>query len=682
MRRISKYLVTLAAGVFAACLSCSQVQAKTTDNGSVIFDVNVADSFDQEQGLTYARVVCMKHTASANGTLLATCDQHVWVDKEQVWPIYRSTDNGESWTHISDVRDTKFGTNRKAQPMLFELPVDVGGLKEGTLLLAGNLVPDDESSSRIVLYQSTDLGSTWSYLSTVDTGGPFDYDPSTTSTTTTIWEPYLYVDKYNHLVCGFSDERQKGAGALQSLSLRYTSDGIHWSDEKNIVSIGNKNDRPGMVTVSRLPNGKFIASYEVVNRPSYNQNSSVVYYKFSDDGLNWNPGDLGILAETEDGQHLGSSPYVKWVNAGGPEGTVILGGKWVVNQNGDIQEGGQNVFVNYHLGQGKWERLPQALTWNGEDITYLDAFSQCLETNVDDTVLYQIANIGNPKAKKSELRIGTLPLNMDIYEAENATITNAKLITCEDSSNRQEIGNINYSDSKVLFEHIVAPAKGTYRLMIRYNNGTGMNSSHNLYVNNQLTTKVNYTPTADWHQYGWAEADVYLNTGSNTIALGYDQGYAELDCVALSKKGIDMSNSFMLENRNSSKYLEIPDMSTELGKGAAQYSMTHFPCQVWRITKTDGGYKLINKNSFRALGIEGNAPADGAKAVQQKEIANPFQNWKFESTDSGYAHLINQGSGKYLEVMNNETSDSAVIDQWGPTGYGCQEWIIKKEGIQ
>lgn len=217
----------------------ADVQAQTVQNGTSIFEVNVSDSFDDEQGLTYARVVCLKNSGSNNGTLIATCDQHVWVDEEQVWPIYRSTDGGESWTHVTDVTDEVFGTNRKAQPMLYELPQAVGDMPAGTLLLAGNLVPDDESSSRIVIYKSTDVGATWTYVSTVDTGGPFEYDRSTTSTTTTIWEPYLYMDAYGHLVCGFSDERQKSDGVLQALSLRYTSDGINWSDESNIVAIGN-----------------------------------------------------------------------------------------------------------------------------------------------------------------------------------------------------------------------------------------------------------------------------------------------------------------------------------------------------------------------------------------------------------------------------------------------------------
>lgn len=443
MKRNKKMLCSmLLIGTIALCVG-NVSEAKLIENGTDVFKVDVASSFDNEQALTYGRILCLKNSGNNNGTLLATCDQHTWVNGEQVWPIYKSTDDGETWQHISNVTDTAFGTNRKAQPMLYELPKAVGNMPAGTIVLAGNLVPDDQSSSRIVIYKSTDIGSNWEYVSTVDVGGSFDYDRSPESTTSTIWEPFLYMDDYGHLVCAFSDERLKDQGVLQSLSLRYTSDGITWSEESNIVAITNKNDRPGMVTVSKMQNGKYIATYEVVNRPSYDQNSSVVYCKFSDDGLNWNESDLGTLVKTADGQCLGSSPYVKWVDAGGPNGMVIIGAKWVVNSAGDIQEGGQNLFVNYNYGEGNWERYPQALTWDGEDIIYLDAFSQCIETDINDTKLYQIANIGNPSEKTSSLRVGGIPLTMDIYEAENADLNNVQIIDCEDSSNKKEVGYIN-----------------------------------------------------------------------------------------------------------------------------------------------------------------------------------------------------------------------------------------------
>ena len=657
-------------------------EAKLIENGTEVFKVDVASSFDKEQALTYGRILCLKNSGSNNGTLLATCDQHTWVNGEQVWPIYKSTDDGETWQHVSDVTDTNFGTNRKAQPMLYELPQAVGDMPAGTIVLAGNLVPDDQSSSRIVIYKSSNIGSSWEYVSTVDVGGPFDYDRSPESTTSTIWEPFLYMDDYGHLVCAFSDERLKNQGVLQSLSLRYTSDGVTWSDESNIVAITNKNDRPGMVTVSKMKNGKYIATYEVVNRPSYDQNSSVVYCKFSDDGLNWNESDLGILVKTADGQCLGSSPYVKWVDAGGPNGMVIIGAKWVVNSAGDIQEGGQNLFVNYNFGEGDWERYPQALTWDGEDIIYLDAFSQCIETNNGDTKLYQIANIGNPSEHSSSLKAAGIPLTMDIYEAENAKLNNVQIIDCEDSSNKKEVGYINYSDSSVTFDKVVVPESGNYTIYVRYNNGSGTESSHNVTVNGEGGYRVTYKPTPNWHQYYWSEVTCPLNAGANTIQLSFAAGYAEVDCIAVSKSNQDLGRYFMVKNRNSQKFLEVPSMSVKEGQALQQYDITYYPCQVWKIDKNGNSVYFTNKNSSLALDINGASTEDGAAAVQNVLAMSNSQLWNLQKTEGGFYNLVNVNSQKYLEVIDNLTTNEAAVGQWGPTGYGCQEWTFVKEGIQ
>lgn len=509
-----------------------------TNNGVAAMNISLQDSFE-DQAITYARIVCIKQNSDDNnGILIATCDQHSWVLDEQVWPIYKSADSGKTWTHIADVKDTVFGTKRKAQPMLFELPKTIGKLKKGTLLLAGNLVPYDNSSSRLVIYKSDDLGETWTYFSTIDTGGAFEYDPSPESKTTTVWEPFLYIDGYDELVCAYSDERQKENGVLQALCLKHTNDGENWSDLINIVAVGNKNDRPGMVTVAKLPNNKYIATYEVVNRPSLEQNSSVVYYKFSDDGRTWNQDELGTLLLTEEGLGLGSSPYVKWVDTDGENGMIVVGSKWAIDKKGDISYGGQNFFVNYKLGEGEWEILPQALTWNGADIKYLDGFSQCIETNEDDSLIYQIANIVTPDETGIDLRVGSLPTNMVVYEAENALLTDCTVSECYDSSNGYEVSYINYDTSKILFNNILTATGGKHIVFVRYNNGTNETSTHIISVNDEDAFPLIYPKTADWNRYLWVAFECILQKGINTISIKYNGTYAEIDCIEIFKENL------------------------------------------------------------------------------------------------------------------------------------------------
>lgn len=157
------------------------VSAKTTENGVAVYVSDNEATFDPG-GATYSRIICLKNSGSANGTLLCTYDQlknvTVAMDdgtsvSKQVYPIYKSTDNGDNWQLISNVYD--------------------------------------------------------------------------------------------------------------------------------------KSDRPGMITVTELPNGKYMATYEMVNRPSLSQNNAVVYCKFSDDGVTWDAGSLGNRVALADGRGIGSS---------------------------------------------------------------------------------------------------------------------------------------------------------------------------------------------------------------------------------------------------------------------------------------------------------------------------------------------------------------------------------------
>lgn len=669
------------------CLLCTLISplmayAVTTGNGSLVYSSGT-DSFDPA-GATYARIITLKANGSANGTLITTFDQLKEVGGKQVYPIYRSTDNGSTWSLIANVSDTSFGTTRTSQPALFEVPQTAGSLAAGTLLLAGNIFPEDKSSTRIVIWKSTDRGSTWSYLSTVDTGGPYLYDPSPSSTTTTIWEPYLYLDESGALVCAYSDERQKSAGVLQALVLKRSTDGgATWGPLVNVVAIPNNSDRPGMITVTALPNGKYMASYEVVNRPSQSLNTALVYVKFSEDGYNWTANDLGTKVTLANGRGIGSSPFSKWVPTGGPNGTVIIASKWGLDASGNISEG-QNLFANYNLGVGPWERLPMAVTYDGPDTNaYFAGFSQSFDTSVDNLTLFQATNVESGTNKLNDIRVGSIPLQATSYEAEKATLSNTTVIDHADASNGQEVGYINYSNSSVDFQNVKVPAAGTYTVNVRYSNGTTSSSTHAVSVNGGTAFNLTYPKTANWDRFQWASFNVSLNAGVNSIKFSYSTGYAELDEIQVFQSGMSSSGDFKLTNRNSSKFLEIDGSSVADGALAKQRANTGSSGQIWSLTSTDSGYfKITNKNSGKLLETISALTTDGASVGQWGPTGNNTQQWKPTPTSGGYYKLVNRNSSKVLEVYQGSTSDGAQVNQWSDNGGSFQQWTLVKEGIQ
>src|SRR5206468_3465569 len=75
-------------------------------------------------GASYPRVIQIKQYAPMKGQLLATFVRGGF-------PIYRSTDNGDSWEFVTSVQGLR------GQPALYELPRRMGEFPAGTIMAAG-----------------------------------------------------------------------------------------------------------------------------------------------------------------------------------------------------------------------------------------------------------------------------------------------------------------------------------------------------------------------------------------------------------------------------------------------------------------------------------------------------------------------------------------------------------------
>jgi len=686
-------LAALAATVLALFLVLAggalPAAAVTTGNGALVYAPAAGSSFNPEggtpAGTTYAKIVVLKNSGSANGTQLVTYDQLVLQNGKQVYPIYRSTNDGTSWTHVTDVDPSATfpALTRTAQPFLFEVSQTTGTLTAGTILLAGMVMPEDRSTSRLVVYKSTNQGTSWSYLSTIDTGGPAVYDPSPTSTTTTVWEPSLAIDGNGGLVAYYSDERQKANGVLQAVSYRRSTDGGQtWGSLVNVSAPTNQSDRPGMITVTKLGDGRYLATFEVVNRPSQSQNTAPVYYKTSADGLNWgDTNSIGTAIKLADGRGVGSSPYVKWVPSGGPNGMVVVASKWSLDASGNI-DGGQNFYVNYNFGEGPWERLPMAVTYDATDSQggSFSGFAQGIDVSADGRTLYQAVNVENTTTDLNDIRVGSIPLDAQQYEAENAALNDVSTVTHVQASNGSKIGNINNAGSYVEFT-VRVPSAGTYTLNARYDNGYGATATHNVSVNGGTASAISYPATVDWGRYGWAQKTVTLNAGTNTIRFTKGTNFAELDAVHLYA-ATALAPQFQVVNRNSGKFLEVASALTTDGAAVVQWGDTNNATQRWTVTTVSGStVRLTNLNSGKLLEIPSSQTADGVDAVQRASSGSTTQSW-VAATSGGYWTFANANSGKLLEIDGCSTADGAVAQQWTSNGYACQQWRLVKEGMQ
>jgi len=264
-------------------------------------------------GALYARAM-----QASNGKMYATFEQYT--TGVSVFPIYESTNNGQSWTKVGDVKDTHKGVGMRWEPQLYELPQAIGSMAAGTLLCAGLVLPYDRSFCEIDLYMSTDSGRTWTYVSTVAEG------KVATPGNDPVWEPFLLVAN-NKLIVYYSDERDSAYG--QKLVHQTTTDGVAWSSVVNDVAISG-GQRPGMATVAKMSNGSYIMTYEIIGSPSG------AYYKISSNPESWNAADSGTVFDAK-----GSNPYCVNMN-----GTVILS-----------SGGNNNLYTNANNGTGSWSQI-------------------------------------------------------------------------------------------------------------------------------------------------------------------------------------------------------------------------------------------------------------------------------------------------------------------------------------
>lgn len=290
-------------------------------------------------GWTDPRVLYARSAQFDDGTLLATWENYSPEPPPVYFPIFQSKDNGQTWSEISRVQDTQQKWGLRYQPFLYILPEDFAGYKKGTVLLSGSSIPTDLSKTQIELYVSTNKGKTWKFLSHIAAGGA----AFPTNGLTPVWEPFLMLHQ-NKLICYYSDQRENATYG-QKMVHQTTTNLLNWGPVVNDVTYPTYGDRPGMPTVARLPNGKFIMTYEYGGGPDLSPYTFPVYFKTSSNPEAFGSA-TGRVIKTADGVIPVGSPYVVWSPVGGPNGTIIV-------SCGTRTE----IFINKNLGEGPWTMI-------------------------------------------------------------------------------------------------------------------------------------------------------------------------------------------------------------------------------------------------------------------------------------------------------------------------------------
>jgi len=149
-----------------------------------------------------------------------------------------------------------------------------------------------------------------------------------------VWEPFILAYD-NQVNVFYSDQRDPAYG--QKLAHQSSGDLTSWGDVVNDVAYANYTQRPGMITMAQIGNGKWMCSYEVGLWPDESA-PYATHYKIADSPL-----EFGSVGDNELKTPEGISsagPYTVWTPAGGPSGTIVVSDStydqfFLNTQNGD-----------------------------------------------------------------------------------------------------------------------------------------------------------------------------------------------------------------------------------------------------------------------------------------------------------------------------------------------------------
>lgn len=146
-----------------------------------------------------------------------------------------------------------------------------------------------------------------------------------------------------------------------------------------------------------------------------------------------------------------------------------------------------------------------------------------------------------------------------------------------------------------------------------------------------------------------------------------------------STPAIETNAYYILENRNSAKWLMPENGGTTDGVDLEQWSDNGSTSQHWQFVSAGSGYyKIVNRNSGKLIGVENGATADGTVIEQWSDGNWTSQHWQLVDLGNGSFKLKNRSTGKLIDMSGGSKADGGNAIQWTDNGGKNQHWRIIK----
>ena len=639
-------------------------QAETSGVQTIFTPTSGAGFVDP--GVMYARPVTLQHNGNANGTILTTFE--TYTNSTPYFPVYQSTNGGSSWSYLSQVDDTVNGYGMRWNPDIYELPAALGSVPAGTLLVSGLSVPSDLDSTSILMFDSTNQGKSWSYLSTVAVGGAaYTADPNTP-----VWEPFLLMYD-GQLIVYYSDQRDNSVHS-QMLVHQASTDGVNWGSVVDDVAYSAQSARPGMATVAEIDGGQWIMTYELCSTAG---GSCPVNYKIASSPLDF-ASATGTQIVLNDGSDPCCQPYVVWTPSGGADGTIV------------VSDGGQTALaVNTEGGN--------SADWKSEGSNAPGGYSRALMIMPDGNTVMTLTGGYHNSDYLNQVQFAFDNIAPGISDGATYTLTN--------SYSGLGLGAASTSAGSLVTQQTASSTSNSQQwVLTRQTNGfftltnvasgllltvTGGSGSNGATVEQDAASTG--SATQDWavvqqsngtftlsSRYSGLLLDDYewAKTSGSTVDIWAATGGSNQTWTLTQSAFPNLTSGQYSIQNNYNEYLEIPGGSTTAGTQADQWWYADQGWHLWRFVAVSGGYQIENSSS--GLVLTDTYPASGEEITQTAAVSgNSDQVWTL--VPDGNQYLVkNVGTGRYVTIAQDSSADLAKAVSWTDLGTPDQLWTIRR----
>ena len=657
-----KWVPALAVVIGMAVVPSAQAE---TSGVQTIFTPTASAGF-VDPGVMYARPITLHYNGTANGTMLTTFE--TYTNGTPYFPVYKSTNGGSTWSYLSQVDDTVNHYGMRWNPDIYELPAALGSLPAGTLIEAGLSVPSNLASTTILLFDSTNQGASWSYLSTVAVGGEaIAADPYTP-----VWEPFLLMYG-GQLIVYYSDQRDNSVHS-QMLVHQTSTNGSTWGAVVQDVTYPAQSARPGMATVAAINGGQWIMTYEYCNAPG---GSCPVYYKIAA-----NPEDFGAATGQQivlnDGTKPCCQPYVVWTPSGGADGTIV------------VSDGGQTALAVNTAGGAVG-------SWKSEASNAPSGYSRSLMMMPDGNTVMTLTGGLHNSNYLNQVQFAFDNIAPGISDGATYTLTNsysALNLGATATASGTPVVQLTASPAAAQQQWVLTRQANGYFTLTNAASGleltvTGASTSNG--ATTELESASSGSAAQDWSVVQQSDGsfklanrmsglllDDYENakTSGSTVDQWADNGGGNQHWTLTQTAFPTLTSGHFTIQNNFGEYLEIPGGSTASGTQADQWWYANQPWHLWRFAAESGGYQIIN--GLSGLALTDTYPASG-EAITQTAAASGNNDQVWTLVPHGNQFLIkNAGTGRFVTIAQGSSADLANAVSWTELDTPDQLWSVRR----